>query len=303
MAGAGRLDRILILGGTGMLGHRLVQAGSQRGETWTTTRRSWNDLESFGFYDESRTITEIDAMNLDAVCGVIRDLKPTAVVNCIGIIKQQSLAKDPIASLTINALLPHVAAKASAGVGAKFIHVSTDCVFDGRRGSYREDDLTNAEDLYGRSKAMGEVTDHGALTLRTSIIGHELEAKFGLLEWFLKGHRQVRGFTKALFTGFTTNELSRVILDTLENHDNLTGLYQVASEPISKFELLKLFRDAFGTNTLILPECEIVIDRTLDGSRFQLATGYSAPSWPEMIDELARHHQPTQSRDYYAIAG
>ncbi len=286
-----------------MLGHRAVQTLSKSCETWVTARKPFSALSHYGIFDPERTICGVDAMNLDAIDSVIKEIQPDAVVNCIGIVKQHALAKDAVASLTINSLLPHRAARACERIGAKFIHVSTDCVFDGKKGNYTLSDTPNAEDLYGRTKWMGEVADHGALTLRTSIIGPELESHTGLLDWFLSQTGPVKGYTQAFFSGLTTHELSRVIVDLIANDRNLTGLYQVAGSAISKHDLLILIRDAYGRSTEIVPDDAVRIDRTLDGGSFVEATGYCAPTWSEMIAEIASEQCLGTERKAYVLAG
>jgi len=168
------------------------------------------------------------------------------------------------------------------------IHISTDCIFSGKRGNYTEADQSDAEDLYGRTKFLGEVsyTPH-TITLRTSIIGRELRNRLGLMEWFLAQKGTIKGYRNAIFTGFTTDELSRIILNYVIPRTDLTGIYQVSSNPISKYDLLMLANDAFEKNITITPDDEYKCDRSLDSTRFREATGYKPPSWPEMIAELA----------------
>lgn len=296
-------SRVLVLGGTGMLGHRMVQTLSPQFDTWATCRKPFSELAKHGIFSPDRMISGIDAMQLDEIDRVIAEIKPDAVVNCIGIVKQHALAKDAVACLTINSLLPHRAAKACEKIGARFIHVSTDCVFDGKRGNYSESDEPTADDLYGRSKWMGEVSEGNALTLRTSIIGPELEGSSGLLDWFLSGHEEVKGYTHAFFSGLTTHELSRVIAKAIAEYTELTGLYQVAGPAICKHDLLCLIRDAFGLSTVIVPDGSVRIDRTLNGRRFAEATGYCAPTWSEMIGEIASEQKSQDETEAYVLAG
>ena len=259
-----------------MLGHKLVEIASQSIETFATVREGSGE----------RVVSGVDATDFDSVAAVIESVQPHAVVNCIGIVKQSLAAKDAAACLTINALFPHKLFQLCEKKGIRMIHISTDCVFDGRRGGYREFDLTNATDLYGRTKALGEL--EGALTIRTSIIGRELSTKNGLVEWFLsRAGGTVQGFTHAKFNGVTTAELSRTILHVLNEHPDLRGIVHVTSEPIDKFSLLHLLNDSFGTSTKIVPDERVWVDRTLDGELFRSLTGYTAPTWQEMIDELA----------------
>lgn len=288
--------KVLILGATGMLGHKLVQTMPEPFEVWATIRGKFDSIEKFGIFERDRIIEGVDAGNFVTIQAAIDSVRPDVVVNCIGIVKQQALGKDPIACITINALLPHLLATACQNVNARLIHISTDCVFDGEKGSYVEDDLTNATDLYGRSKAMGETTSPNALTIRTSIIGRELTTNLGLVDWFL-GQRGgfANGFTQAIFSGFTTNELSRVIQRVILDHPNLSGLYQVSSSPIDKYTLLKLLNDAYDAHVEISPSDALKIDRSLVSIRFKSTTGYESPTWPQMIGEMAADKTPYEN--------
>jgi dTDP-4-dehydrorhamnose reductase len=220
--------------------------------------------------------------------------RPDAIVNCIGLVKQHARATDPEANLTINARFPHRLARLAAARGARLVHLSTDCVFSGRTGGYREDDDLDAPDLYGRTKALGEVSGDGVLTLRTSMVGRELRGAHGLVEWFLaqRGTR-VRGYTRAFFSGMTTRVLSEAIVDVVAKWPELSGIYHVAADRISKHDLLQLLNEAFGTKTTIEPDASVTIDRSLCGDRFREATGWGAPSWSAMVAALAAEHERT----------
>jgi len=278
--------RVLILGANGMLGHKVAQRLSRSFEVWLTLRCRNPDLEHTGLFPPERTIEGVDADDFATVDRAISDVRPAAVVNCIGVIKQSHLAKDPIASIALNAMFPHRLAKLCDGLGLRLIHISTDCVFSGRKGHYKEDDPTDAEDLYGRTKALGELTRGGSLTLRTSIIGRELRGAFGLVEWFLSSANKVQGYTEARFSGLTTLVLADVIESVIAEWPLLRGLYQVAASPISKYDLLVLLRNGFGHTVEIEPCDRVKIDRTLDSTCFREATGFVAPSWKQMVDDL-----------------
>jgi dTDP-4-dehydrorhamnose reductase len=196
-------------------------------------------------------------------------------------------AGDPLPALAMNALLPHRVAAICRAVGARFIHISTDCVFSGRKGNYVESDPSDAEDVYGRTKFLGEVQGPHAITLRTSIIGQELKNRLGLVEWFLAQTGTIQGYRKAMYSGFTTDELSRIILQHVIPDPGLHGMYHVSSEPVSKFDLLLLAKQAYGKEIEILPEDRFVCDRTLDSARFREATGYVPPAWAEMVRGMA----------------
>jgi dTDP-4-dehydrorhamnose reductase len=282
---------ILVLGGDGMLGHKMFQRlGARFPGTRATLRTSKTDARFAGIaLLQSAAIVEgVDVMDDVALRRQIESLRPDVVVNCIGVIKQRDAAHDAIPSITINSLLPHRLAAWIAPWHGRLIHFSTDCVFSGRRGRYREDDLSDAEDLYGKSKFLGETPlVENALTLRTSIIGRELSNHKSLLDWFLSQHGTVRGFTKVIYSGVTTNHLAHVVGDVIEHHRGLHGLYQVASAPIAKHDLLVLVKDAFRTDVTIVPDDREVSDRSLDGARFAAATGYVCPPWPALVAELA----------------
>lgn len=281
--------RILILGGAGMLGHQLWREFHSRHEVWVTLRQPLAAGEAPAGFDPARTLTGVAAEDDAALARAFATARPEAVINCIGVVKQRPEASDPLVCIPINALLPHRVARLAATAHARMIHISTDCVFSGQRGGYTETDASDAGDLYGRSKFLGEVHDAHAVTLRTSIIGRELRTRSGLIEWFLAQQgRTIRGFRRAIYSGLTTPELARVIERVLVRHPEINGLWHVCGEAINKYELLRLAQRSFGWTGEILPDDSLVCDRSLDSSRFRAATGYVPPSWPAMLDELAR---------------
>lgn len=283
--------KLLILGGSGMLGHKLWQAAGTRLDTWATVRdaRTLPEAAPFG---RDRMLTGVQAEQFDTVLRAFATVRPDVVVSCIGVVKQRGEAKHPLVSLTVNSLFPHRLAALCASAGTRLIHVSTDCVFAGRTGGYRESDEPDAADLYGRTKQLGEVPGPGALTLRTSIVGREIATSQGLVEWFLAQSGRAPGFTRAVFSGLTTLELSRVILQVVQSHPSLEGIYHVASSPVTKYDLLVLLNQAFGRGLAIEADESVRIDRSLDGSRFRDATGYAAPDWPAMLAEMAADPTP-----------
>lgn len=284
--------KILILGGHGMLGHRLWINLRRQHETWVTVRQTSSPFPDRPEFPVKYVRPDVDASNFDQVTRALASIQPDLVINCIGLIKQMGhLARDPIMAISLNALLPHRISLVCRAAKIRMIHISTDCVFSGKKGNYVESDQSDAEDLYGRSKFLGEVAyPPHSLTLRTSIIGHELKTRLGLIEWFLgqKDGETVRGYKRAIFSGFTTDEISRIIMDYVIPHPELTGLYHVSSEPIAKYDLLQLTKDVYGRNINILPDEDFTIDRSLDSTRFRQATGYRPPSWPDMIREMAK---------------
>lgn len=284
--------RVLILGGSGMLGHKVWQAFSQRFETYVTFRREPAAWLRLGMFDAARALSGVTAEDFDSVRRAFAIVHPEVAVNCIGIVKQDAAAKDPYQSISINALFPHRLARACRETGSRLIHLSTDCVFSGRKGNYTETDTADAEDLYGRTKLLGEVDYENSLTIRTSMIGRELAGSHGLVEWFLaQTGKQVRGFKQAVFSGFTTGVLSELIADIIERQVELSGVWHVAAEPINKFELLQLIKQTYGLDVQIDGDDTFTCDRSLDASRFRMAAGYRPPSWQEMIKRL--HEDPT----------
>ena len=280
--------RTLVLGATGMLGHKVLQVFASRFETWGTTRSPSRNLGNWHPLDGDRIIPRVDALQFDSVAGAIAQVKPHAVINCIGLIKHQKPASNPILALKVNSLFPHRLSVLCQATGARLVNIATDCAFSGRKGMYRETDIPDPVDLYGRTKLLGEVTGAGCLTLRTSIIGREINTRHGLVEWFLSNSGgTVRGFYRAIFSGFPTQVLARVIADVLEKHPALEGLYHVSAEPINKYDLLVLLNEALDQRTDIQRDDEFVCDRSLDSTRFREVTGFQPASWPEMVQELA----------------
>lgn len=279
--------KVLILGGDGMLGHELFFQLRQRHETRVTLRQTIAAYSNYRLFERANTFDGIDVRTPDAVEQVLRDYKPQAVINAVGIVKQRPESEEAIASIQVNSLLPHRLALACKALGAQLVHLSTDCVFSGKRGSYRESDLPDPVDVYGRSKLLGEVTGEGAITLRTSMIGRGLNRKSSLIDWFLAQRGPIQGYRNAIFSGLTTRELARVIGMVIEKHPQASGLYHLSAAPISKLDLLTKLRSRLGSGPEIEPAEEPHIDRSLDSTRFRNAFGYMPPAWDAMLDELA----------------
>lgn len=284
---------MLILGGGGMLGHRLWYECVGRFDCWASVRATSSSYSHYALFHPDRLLGGVDATDFDTVARVVHRVQPDVVVNAIGVVKQHPASQDAITSLTVNALFPHHLFRVCDTVGARLIHVSTDCVFSGRKGMYVETDLPDAEDLYGRSKLLGEVQGPHCLVLRTSMIGRELQTSYGLVEWFLRQRgARVRGYTNAIFSGLSTLALARLIAEIIERHFTLVGLYHVSSQPISKYEVLCLLRDAYHVSVEIEPFPEVRIDRSLDSARFRAATGFVPPSWADMAQKMAADLTP-----------
>lgn len=279
--------RILVFGATGMLGSTLFRAFSadQSLETFGTMRSTAGATH---FAPELRDAL-IPNVHLEGETGLLTAFsiaQPDIVVNCVGIIKQLPNANDHLESLAINSSLPHRLAKYSSMVGARLVHFSTDCVFSGKDGQYSENDFPDAYDLYGRTKFLGEVDYENAITLRTSIIGHELTSAKSLVDWFLSQTGEIKGFRKAVFSGLPTIEVAGVIRKFVIPNPNLSGLYHLSVDPINKYDLLSLVAETYGKNISIVSDDHLIIDRSLNSERFRTATGYAPKPWPELIKAM-----------------
>jgi dTDP-4-dehydrorhamnose reductase len=286
--------RVLIIGGTGMLGHKLYQVFKDHFDTFVTLRSKGPRYSPPGLFDERQVIEDIDVSDLGKLEDVVKRIRPDVVVNCVGIIKQLPESHDPLLSIATNSLLPHQLARMCNDYDSKMVHISTDCVFSGQKGMYTEDDNPDPVDLYGRSKLLGEISDAThALTIRTSIIGRELKDTNALVEWFLaQSGGSIKGYTNAIFSGLTTVSLADVVKTILLDHGDLHGLYHVSSEPISKYDLLVLLRDVYDKRIEIVPDAEVRIDRTLDSRRFVEATNMKPLAWSTLINKLASDSTP-----------
>ncbi|BBO99938.1 dTDP-4-dehydrorhamnose reductase family protein [Sulfuriferula nivalis] len=279
--------RVLVLGASGMIGNAMIRVFSEK-ESWEVfgTVRSGEVKRFFIPTIAERLVTGIDVENHDTLVKIFAQLRPDVVINCAGLTKHLPGAEDHLVAIPINTLMPHRLAGLCDLVGARLIHISTDCVFSGKRGEYTEDDPADAVDVYGKSKFLGEVNYPHAITLRTSTIGHELQSTHGLLDWFLSQHEQCKGFTRAIFSGLPTVVFAQVIRDIVIPRTDLFGLYHVAGKPIAKYDLLRLIAEAYGKSIEIVQDDQFTIDRSLIADRFHAATGYIAPDWPELIKSM-----------------
>lgn len=279
---------ILILGGSGMLGHRLWMDLRKEHEVWVTVRGEHNPFPVVPEFPEKFIRYRVDGMMFEEITRAMASIQPDLVINCIGLIKQMGhLARDPLFSIQLNSLLPHRISLICRAAKIRMIHISTDCVFSGKKGNYTEADQSDAEDLYGRTKFLGEVYYPHCVTLRTSIIGMELKNRLGLIEWFLAQDGPIKGFKNAIYSGFTTDEIANIISNYVIPNPDLHGLYQVSSNPISKYDLLVMANKAFNKNITIQPEETFFCDRSLDSTRFRETTHYQPPTWQAMIDQMA----------------
>ncbi|PPK74184.1 dTDP-4-dehydrorhamnose reductase [Methylobacter tundripaludum] len=279
--------RVLVLGASGMIGSTTFRVLSERHD-WVVygSVRSETAKQFFPAQLAERLLANVDVANYDALVDVFARIRPEVVINCVGATKHKTDGNDPLMAIPLNALLPHRLARLCEAVNARLVHVSTDCVFSGKQGHYTEEDLPDTDDVYGRSKALGEVDYPNAITLRTSTIGHELQSSYGLLDWFLTQQGSCKGFKRAIFSGLSSMEFARVIRDIVIPQPSLHGLYHVAGPAIAKYDLLKLVAKVYGKAIKIIPENEFVIDRSLNADRFHAATGYQSPEWPELIESM-----------------
>ena len=283
----GDRQKILVLGANGMLGNAVYRTfASSPGYEVIGTVRSATSKIALPDSASGKLLAGVDVEHVDSLVAAFEMVQPDIVVNCIGLVKQIVTANDPLMTLPINAILPHRLARLASLINARLIHVSTDCVFTGRKGKYMETDVPDAQDLYGRSKLLGEVDYSHAVTLRTSIIGTELGSAHGLVGWFLAQTGAVKGFTKAVFSGLPTAELAQIMRDHVIPNRDLRGVWHVSAEPIAKFDLLQLVAAEYGKDIEILADGELMIDRSLDSSRFREATGWTPPSWPQLIAQM-----------------
>jgi dTDP-4-dehydrorhamnose reductase len=280
--------KLLIMGANGMLGHTILRffACNRAYRVYGTIR----DLTSKHLLQskapEAQLLSGVDVESLEDLTRLIAGVQPDIIINCIGVVKQVPEAHDPLKVIPVNALLPHRLAYLAKASNARLIHFSTDCVFSGRVGNYTETDVPDAEDLYGRSKLLGEVTDSNSVTLRTSIIGHELGDARSLIEWFLAQSNEVLGYKNAIFSGLPAVEIARVIHDFIVPNADLHGLYHLSVEPISKLDLLSLVAKIYGKAIAIKPEHRYIIDRSLNSERFQSETGFRPDKWEELVTRM-----------------
>jgi dTDP-4-dehydrorhamnose reductase len=282
-----KVTRVLILGASGMLGNAMLRSFVESPEY-----ESYGSVRSTGAFRllpkclEKNLITGLDVENIDSLVNLFATLRPDVVINCIGLIKQHAEADDPLTAIPINAVFPHRLARLCEVGQARLVHMSTDCVFSGSKGMYTEADLSDCNDLYGRSKYLGEVDYPHAITLRTSLIGHELNSSHSLVNWFLAQENIVRGYKQAIFSGLPTVEIAHIVRDFVIPHPELHGLYNVSAEPINKFDLLQLIAEIYYKKINIEADERIVIDRSLDSTRFRNATGYIPKAWPVLIEKM-----------------
>ncbi len=290
-----RAERITIVGASGMLGHRLVRHFRRSKHVTAVVRRPPAAARLARALCGAEIAVE-SVLTPDRIAAVIETHAPDVVINAAGLIKQRPASCDPVAMIEANALLPRRLAAACRAAGVRLIHISSDCVFSGARGNYAETDVTDAQDLYGRSKALGEPVDEGALTLRTSIIGPEIDSRFGLLEWFRsRAGAGARGYARVIFPGLPTVEVARLLETIVDDFPDLRGLYHAGAEPISKDALLRLVNERYRLGVRIEAVQHPVSDRSLDCRKFREATGWLADPWPVLVDRMARDEEDEEA--------
>ena len=283
-----------------MLGHKAFERFSfnEKFEVYGTLKNESYIKKYFSESKHSKYIfSEIDALEINTVTKLIDKLNPDLILNCIGIVKQIKESQNPLLSIEINSLFPHKIANHVESSKTRFIHISTDCVFSGEKGNYLETDQSDAKDLYGKTKFLGELTSYkNSITLRTSIIGPELKGRLSLLEWFLNAKESVNGFTNAIYSGFTTLELTNIIENYVIPNPNISGLYNVSSDSISKHDLLNIIAKVYKKNIIIKPLDEFKSDKSLNGDLFKKTFAFTPKSWEEMVVEMYNLKSKTNTK-------
>jgi dTDP-4-dehydrorhamnose reductase len=269
-----------------MLGSAILKVLSQRDDLniYGTLRSDKSLFFLQQYIDKKNIFLNFDVTKNKDLEAIFSHVKPDLVINCIGLIKQVDESKNVLKAIEINSMFPHVLSKFCANFNSRLIHFSTDCIFSGAKGNYVESDLSDAQDLYGKTKYLGELNYEHCITIRTSIIGHELTSHHGLIEWFLSQKEHCKGYVKAIFSGLPTIVLSEIIRDVIIEQSNLNGIYHISSNPISKYDLLKLVAKLYNKKIEIIPSDEIIIDRSLNSLKFFKATGYKPPQWDNLIN-------------------
>jgi len=276
--------RVLVLGATGLLGSAVFHVLSEK-KDWRVfgTLRTEESKRFFAPVLNLNLVVGVDVLDHAELIKLFNQTKPDVVINCISLAKPLLSAGSPLDIIPIYALLPHRLAHLCRLAEARLIHISSDGVFSGSNGQYTEDDIPDARDIYGLSKLMGEVIIPHAIVLRTSLLGPELQSANGILAWFLSQQETCNCFSRVIFSGLPTVVLAQIIRDYVIPKPKLFGVYHVAAEPISKFDLLKLIAEIYGKTIELIPVDRPVCDRSLNPARFYAATGYEAPEWPELI--------------------
>lgn len=278
--------KLLVLGANGMLGGSLHRYFTNTENSVVGTVRSNAALDQLTDMGFENIISGIDVTDYKILESTIFELQPDYVFNCIGLIKQLSQSKLPVSAIEINSLLPHKLAEMCTKYDSRLVHFSTDCVFSGNMGGYTESSLPDATDLYGRSKLLGEVSYDKHLTLRTSVIGHELNSNISLVDWFLSQTDSVKGFSRAIFSGLPTFFVAEFLDKYVIHNPNLSGMYHLSAEPIDKYNLLLLIKSKYGINLDVIDSPDFIIDRSLNSDSLRELINFQPPAWPDLIEKM-----------------
>ncbi|MCD4486151.1 SDR family oxidoreductase [Chromobacterium vaccinii] len=284
--------KILVLGVNGMLGNAIFQSFSvnTRYETYGVCRKI-SQLPMSALWRKEKLFCVEDIMNRAQLYNILNLVKPDVIINCIGIVKQLNSSSDPMKCIPINSILPHSLADLCQIFNAKLIHFSTDCVFSGETGNYTEADIPDAKDLYGRSKLLGEVNYENTITLRTSIIGRELNSSHSLLDWFLSQKNEIKGYRQAIFSGLPTLEISKILENKILPDKKLYGLFHLSAEPINKYDLLTYCAEIFNKDITIHPDDTLIINRSLNSTMLRKRIDYTPPSWTDLLVNLREFYK------------
>jgi len=282
--------KVLVFGASGMIGSTIFRVlGNNKSWDVYGTVRNASIKQHFTDDLANNLIAHVDVDEYQLE-DVFEQIHPDVVINCIGLTKHLPEASDPLRAISLNSMLPHRLNKYCNQFSSRLVHISTDCIFSGNKGGYKENDPSDAKDIYGKSKYLGEVIDGQAVTLRTSTIGHEILTSHGLLEWFLSQKEKCKGYSRAIFSGLPTVTLAEIIRDHVIPNKDLSGLYHVAGSPISKYDLLQLIAQEYNKEIEIIYDESFVIDRSLNADKFRDATGYVALDWPTLLKSMHNYH-------------
>ena len=281
--------KILILGGDGMIGHKMTQVLSSQNHEIVISVREKRDLTLKSVSSKPKVF--FNDFLKDNILDFLVKVNPDVIINAIGVTIRRGSTKNISETIYLNSLFPHQLSNWALAFKKRLIHFSTDCVFSGSEGSYLEDTTPNALDYYGKTKGLGEINSKSSLTIRSSMIGPELFNKTELFEWIINNkEKEINGFSRVMYSGVTTVYMARLLADLIDNHKNLNGIYNVASKPISKFELLHLINDNFDLGLIINDDKTVISNKTLNASKIEKEIGLQPPSWDELIFELKKDY-------------
>ena len=281
--------KLLILGSNGLIGNTLTKYFlSKNNYEITGVVRNDSKINLFSRNYKQNFVTISNLLNFNAIERTIEKIQPNLVINCIGLTNKVKYKDFNLVEsyIKINSLFPHKLYEICNKYEIRLIHLSSDCVFSGKKGFYDENDLPDPNDIYGRSKLLGEIDNKNSITIRKSVIGHELGTEKGLLEWFLSQQEVVKGFKNAIFSGITVLELANLIENFIIPNKNLHGLLHVSGNSISKYDLLKIIAEVYNKSINICPDQSIKIDRSLNSAKFNKLTGYKIKPWPILIKSM-----------------